>query len=417
LRCAEAEVSSPPMRTVVLLAVVTTSALAVEPIPIFQGVDTGLLLNGPTLFGDFGGLRSGFAEHGLVVEASYDIDGALHSRDDSADERRFLHQRLAIAGRMDTGTFLGFLGGGTLGVAYQYLSGDDGGQALGVLQRYSSLDDGERSQLSEFWYRQDFFSGAFSIKAGKDDTGHDFAVNTFGRRFLNRAAETDPTFFAMPTRPDPATGAIVALQLEPWALKAGAYDGRAATTGYRTGEHWLHVPDRDVFLIAETGLVWKDGRREHLGEVLVGMWRHTGSFTRFDGSRQERATGYYLQADLSLWREPHAQGQGIDGWVQYGRAEDDLTVAARHIAIGLSWTGLVPGRDADPVGISHSWLQTSRVAGAPTDADERVFEAFYGFQAAGWLEFRPDFQWYVHPGGRADAADAYVGSLRATVIF
>lgn len=410
--------SQRPMRTVVLLAVFTASAAAVEPSPIFAaGIDSGVLLNGPTLFGDLGGLRSGFAEHGLVVEATYDVDGALHSADGTDVQRRYLYQRLTIAGRMDTGAFLGFPAGGKLGVAYQFLHGDEGGQALGVLQDYSSLDDGKRSQLSEFWFQETFFDGALTIKVGKDDTAHDFAINPFGHQFLNRAAETDPTFFAMPTRPDPATGAVIGVNVYPWVLKMGGYDGRAATTGYRTGEHWLHVPQRDVFFIAETGLVWNNFRQEREGGVLVGMWRHTGDFIRFDGSRQEHATGYYLQADASLFREAHASGQGISGWLQYGRTDDALTVNARHVALGLTWTGLLAGRDADTVGVSHSWLQTSRVAGAPADADERVFEAFYNFQAAGWLQLRPDFQWYVHPGGRDVAPDVYVGSVRIAVSF
>jgi carbohydrate-selective porin OprB len=94
-----------------------------------------------------------------------------------------------------------------------------------------------------------------------------------------------------------------------------------------------------------------------------------------------------------------------------------VTLYKRQLMIGGMWRGLMPKRDYDAIGISHSWLATSREPGSPATADERVLEIFYSFRAAGWLTLQPDVQWFTHPGGTASATDVYAASLRGVLVF
>jgi porin len=393
------------------------AAIAVDTPPAMTLGTT--LLDGPTLLGDLGGLRSGFAEHGLVLDARFIADGSISSHDGLAtQERAFVRHLLEVGLTMDVDAFVGLSGAGSITVAWQSLAGDDASDEIGTLQRVTWLDADGRDQVGRLFYLQPFFDGAFTLKAGKDEVARDFGVNAFAGEFLNGSARREPTAWAMPAFPDSTTMALAALDLDGWVVRFGAYDGSSLTQGSETGADWLKIPDNDVFLIAEAGISYDDRRSGHQGGVVVGAWQHTGTFTRFDGGTEADVRGYYLQGDLMLWSEGRTRTpQGLAGWIQLGMSDADLSAYHRHLGLGAIWRGPIPSRDRDAIGLSHSWLQTSRVAGAPTDADERVLELFYAFEAAGWLTLQPDIQWFVHPGGRSDRSDFIVGSLRGVVVF
>jgi porin len=287
-----------------------------------------------------------------------------------------------------------------------------------VLQRASWLDVDGRDQLGRLFYVQPFFDGAFTLKAGKDDVIQDFVSNPFGAEFLNESNRRQLSIFAAPQFPDSATMGLANIKIDSWYIQAGGYDGRSVTLGKETGKDWLSIPESDYFLIAETGISWDDRRKGHIGGVKVGFWEHTGSFATFDGGQRDGVHGYYVQLDYMLMDEPNQRvRQGLGAWLHYGEADDRVTIYRRHLDLGGLWRGVIPTRDHDAIGASISWLKTSRAAGAPTTADERVVEFFYAFRAAGWLTIQPDLQWFVHPGGQGGVNDVYVGSLRGTLIF
>ncbi len=392
-------------------------AMAADTIPALTN-GTGPL-EGPTLLGDMGGLRSGFAGHGLIIDARLLVDGAVYSRDGAVSGVRKGIRLLLEAGlTLDLDAFVGLSGAGSITAAWQTVAGDELVGETGVLQSESWLNTDDRDQVGRLFYLQPFFDGGFVLKAGKDEVVRDFGRNPFAGDFINAAARREPTAYAMPTFPDSATMAMAGLDLDGWVARFGMYDGSSVTQGTQTGEAWLSIPSSDVFMIAEAGFTNDDRRRGHQSGLVVGAWQHTGTFTRFDGGTESDVRGYYLQGDMMLTQEQGSRTpQGLAGWVQLGLSDEDLTVYHRHLGLGLTWCGLIPTRDGDTIGISHSWLQTSRADGAPSDADERVLEVFYGFKAAGWLTLQPDFQWFVNPGGQEARPDLYVGSLRGVAIF
>ncbi len=406
------------MRSLVAFCVCSAMPLvAAEQIPILTN-GTGLL-EGPALLGDIGGLRSGFAENGLLLDARLIADGSQHSHDGIYDAGRTYSRYLLEAGlTMDVSKFMGLGGAGRLTATWQTVDGKKASKEIGVLQSTSWLDNDGRDQLGRLFYVQPFFDEAFSIKFGKDEVIRDFATNPFGDDFLNDANRRQQSIFAMPKFPDSATMGLANLRIGDWYIKAGAYDGRSVTEGKETGKDWLSIPESDYFLIAETGLNWDDRRKGHIGGVKVGFWEHSGAFSTFDGGERSGVHGYYVHADYMVMDEfIDRVRQGIGIWGHFGEADDRVTVYRRQIALGGVWTGALPTRDRDALGASISWLETSRAAGATTDADERMAEFYYAFRATGWLTLQPDLQWFVHPGGKSNVSDIYVASLRGIVIF
>ena len=375
------------------------------------------LLEGDQLLGDFGGMRSGFAEHGLTLDARAIGDGSLHSRDTGDGKRAFGRYLVEVGAELDTNTFLGILPGGTVHVAWQRFDGEDGSGALGTLQPSSWLDAGTRTQLARLWYEQLLFD-VLAIKIGKEDVAYDFAVNAFGQRLLNSSAKFEPTIIGMPSYPDPASGARVALTIDTWVVRVGAYDGRAASTGYQTGRAGLRMPDGDIFSIAEVGYELGQRKGPHHGGIIIGAWQHSGNFTRFDGSTQDGLRGYYLRADSRLWSDPASfNRRALAAFVQLGATDDDVAAVARHMGLGLELTAPLRERERDVLIAMMSWAGTSRVNGAPHDSNETVFEVGYVFHASGWLQLTPDVQWFQNPGGSSTAPDVYAGSLRGLLTF
>ena len=402
---------------VLLFPLLTMTMNAADSVPaLINGTGP---LEGPTLLGDLGGMRSGFAQHGLELEARVIADGSAYSRDGVATgERNGIRYLIEAGATMNFEKFIGLSGAGSLTATWQSLTGDDLRGETGVLQRETWLNADNRAQVGRLFYVQPFFDGGFILKAGKDEVVRDFARNPFAAEFLNASARSEPTAYAMPTFPDSATMAMAALNISGWVARFGMYDGRSVTTGKETGSDWLAIPYSDVFMIAEAGFTNEDARRGHQSGMVVGAWQHTGTFTGFDGRTESDVRGYYLQGDMKLTNEAGTRTpQGLAGWMQLGLSDENFSVYHRHLALGLIWRGLIPNRDGDAIGISQSWLETSRVTGASTDANERVLEIFYSFKAAGWFTLQPDVQWFTHPGGDSARAELFVGSLRGVVVF
>src|SRR5208283_489584 len=76
-----------------------------------------------------------------------------------------------------------------------------------------------------------------------------------------------------------------------------------------------------TFFIGETGLKWRAAPLFKAdGNLKVGAWEHTGTFTRFDGSKQQGTYGGYAILDQTVWQpkgEP-AGGRGVRTFLEYG---------------------------------------------------------------------------------------------------
>jgi porin len=209
--------------------------------------------------------------------------------------------------------------------------------------------------------------------------------------------------------------------LEGCTLAIGCYDGagqEGISTGGRGAGTFLGDP-ADLFWIGELDLRFSLADGALPGRVALGATLHTGTFDRFDGTSQHGAKSFYATFDQLLWRE-HADDaedlQGIGFGAIVGRADDEVSEAARQFSGGLTWTGFLPGRDQDLLGLGASWLGFSDEAGFGED-HELALELLWKVQVTPWLVVRPDLQYVLDPGGDPALDDAWVGLLRIEVTF
>ena len=91
---------------------------------------------------------------------------------------------------------------------------------------------------------------------------------------------------------------------------------------------------------------------------------------------------------------------------------------------GLVYTGLLPCRKADRLGLAFAYGQVSSgyrtlagqqgITGASYEA---VTELTYSIQLTPAITLQPDPQYVLHPGGTQQYGNALVAGFRATVTF
>jgi porin len=88
---------------------------------------------------------------------------------------------------------------------------------------------------------------------------------------------------------------------------------------------------------------------------------------------------------------------------------------------GLTWTGLIEGRDDDAIGLGMVWTRLTPGQAAQLEGSNRgnefVVEATYEAQITPWFELQPDIQFVIQPGGSTALPNALVLGLSATIDF
>lgn len=85
---------------------------------------------------------------------------------------------------------------------------------------------------------------------------------------------------------------------------------------------------------------------------------------------------------------------------------------------GLIWTGAIPTRDDDQLGLGMTVVKFSEARGAGFHYDDEVcVESYYMIRALKWLKVKPDVQYIVHPGGIAGQSNALALTLQILADF
>ncbi len=82
----------------------------------------------------------------------------------------------------------------------------------------------------------------------------------------------------------------------------------------------------------------------------------------------------------------------------------------------MQWTGLLPHRDKDVLGLGATRVRFSNEPDADFDeTSEIASELFYKIQLRRWLSLAPDFQYVHNPGGVASRRHPVVGTMRMII--
>jgi porin len=291
---------------------------------------------------------------------------------------------------------------------------------VGDLQVFDKQNSPPYLQIFEMWYQQQLFDGKLRIKVGKVDTNTEFSVIDNGLPFINSSTQVSPTIFMFPTTPDPMPSIDVFFTPNDlyYATFGAFYANRSDRFGDLVDDPAKIQPAQfGTFLIGETGIKWHGTPWVGLaGNLKVGAWGDTGTFTRFDGSQQQGTYGYYGILNQTIWQpagEPD-NGRGLRTFLEYGGTQNDISAIDRHFGGGITWTGPFAARPNDIIGFSPQYAHISPQAGL-SHSYEIALETFYQWQLTPWAFIQPDLQYIVNPGGTYP--NALVATVRLQISF
>ena len=270
---------------------------------------------------------------------------------------------------------------------------EPGGNVLPI----SDIDAGNFTQISQYGLDQGAADNRLRVVAGKQDANRFLCVNDYGGRFLFPSYTLIPTV-PLPTFPAPALGLTVLGQpADRTYLRAGGYDGapQVGSSGWDT----LFDGSGGYLFAVEPG--FKPAWGGHGGNYRWGLWYHTGESP--DLRRPESHSGnygVYLLIDQEIFREATSKGgpQGLGVFFQVGWAPEDRNAANRHVGVGLAYSGLLPGRDKDELGLAASFTRLTAIRAGPEDADLVNAELYYNIVLDDALSLQPDVQYFKDPG-------------------
>lgn len=367
------------------------------------------------LLGEIGGVRTTLEEHGVTFALAFtgevlsNVSGGLE-KDTGAD--------LLLDWVIDADFEKAFgWSGATARLNPMWLAGDGLADDIGDLTLVSNVTGRGGVRLFEAWLQQ-AFAGTVSVRAGLLAADQEFAIATSGLLYYN-SVFGGPVFLTpnvhWPLYPVGALGARLRLEIAEGAYVQGAvYDGDPGTEDFNRSGLRARLADHEgVFAIVEAG--WTSG--EELPTTLKAGWfHHTADFTDFaTGATVPGPHGGYVVAERRIRR-------GLDAFIRLGYSEEDRSVVTFGVDAGLNFSGLLPGRPDDVLGLGAIYARIGRSFAAsqpdhPLWCNETVFEATYKIVIAPWWSLQPDLQYILHTGGSTAIPNTVVVALRVDLLF
>jgi porin len=318
----------------------------------------------------------------------------------------------------------------------------------------------------ELWLQQNLLHDVISLRGGMIPIDTEFMVSDTAGLFVN-STFGPPALFTMnvpnggPTYPMATPGLRMALQPVSWlTLRSAFAQGNPfPQQDNKYGFDWNFGQAGGLLNINEAEAEWcKDASAKGLpGYAKAGFWFQTGQGPQ-GGEEQfhfgspnssaynngcygiidqklyivrEKATAS-TEKDLGSGKNPvDSQGsactcfpKGLSSFAGIGFSPDQSSIVGFYAEMGLTYTGLIPTRDADKLGVAFGYAQMGcqcrqsyEENGAPGCGFESVAELTYSMRLAPAIAIQPDLQYILHPGGTQQYGNALVVGFRAVVDF
>lgn len=331
---------------------------------------------------------------------------------------------------------------------FLYGLGNQGGSPstlVGDAQGVNNIEAPTSWRLYEAWVEHILIPRRLSVLAGLYDLNSEFDVLPTGELFLHSSHGIGADF-GLSGRNGPSIFAVTSLAVRVRGrLTDGLYAQGAVFDGVpglpdEPGQFGVRLAaDEGVLGAGEVGYVVphestdRDGvrLRRNAGrpvraKVAVGAWGYTTPLRDWtsvapgvEPQRRPGSWGAYVLADAQLWAEPGASRQGLSAFVRVGWAAPDFNQFAQYAGSGVVYTGLLPARSDDRVGLAVAaarnggpYRAAQRRLGRATTATEVSIELTYEAVLAPWLALRGDVQHVRNPGTDPTRAPAWVLGLR-----
>jgi porin len=417
-----------------------------------------------TLTGDWGGLRTTLSNDGVTFTIKYTSD--LQANVAGGIRRGAVYDGLfqpEVDIDLDKAADWK---GATAAISMLQISGPSASAwYVGNLMDVSSINGRPATRLYNAWLQQNAFNDVLSVKVGLMNVDAEFFTSTTASLFVSSTFGW-PGILAVdlpgggPAYPLSAPMVRVKLQPTPELSVMAAVFSGDPTGGNGSNSLSTLQPDGTtisfnggVFVMAEAQYAINQGKdaKGIPATFKLGGWYHSSSRfadQRFDNMGLSLADplsdgvpynhhgdwGLYGIADATLYQS--SRGAALSAFARVAGTPDDQNIISFYADAGLTYKGLIPGRDSDSLGIAAAYARIGNRARSldldfqafglvftPLRSQEAILELTYQAQVTGWWTLQPDLQAIFNPSGRVANANntvrpnALVLGLRSQVTF
>ncbi len=308
------------------------------------------------------------------------------------------------------------------------------------------------SALFLLYFTQHLFDDVLELKVGRASAGAFYARLPALGLPVNGAVNGNPISLLYNVSGFHATGKsnwMANIRVKP-TKETSLQTGIFQVTTQRMNKHWFNGVDfsfrgNDGVLLlteaawspaflAEKGSVQSNCPRPAqyepfeglLGLYQLGAYYQNYPMPTFLGVAPFRNEyGFYFQGQQMLWRSRLNQNRNLTLWggVTYSPQQQIALMSVMAYG-GVVGTGLIPYRDQDQIllnfylaGYSRDYSRSFIVAGRGSRTLELTFELSYIFQLTRQIQFQPDLQWFVQPGGAKNIPNALVLGFQLAFVY
>lgn len=398
-----------------------------------RSLGSGRFDRASTLTGNWGGVRDRLErDHGVNVFAVYTSEVAGNPVGGLDRNVRYTHN-VGVGLAADLGKLAGIPDTYFLVTASNRSGESNSALDIGNLFEVQQIYGHQTTRLVQLALGHEFLDGDLEVVAGRIHGLDDFAASPLYCNAQNLAFCGNPLSIpinvSIPSYPNAAWGARARYEPggDPWYVMVGAYN---AFENFRANKyHGVDFSWRSasgIVTIAEVGLMPHAWAGRGLGTDLPGHYKVGGYWGNeprpvfATGERQRGTWSVYVAFDQMFFREGGEKSQqGLTGFVAVTWAPPERNSQELFLTSGLLYEGIVPGRDADLLGLYAAYGQISRDLrhsqirnGVPGQTFELILEINYRVQVLPWLYLQPDVQGILNPGGAGRIDDALVFALQ-----
>ena len=381
-----------------------------------------------TLSGGWGGERRRLSDAGIGFASAYVTEVAGNPVGGTTQTARYAHN-VSLGVFCDLGRLIGVPDTYAL-VSVSNRAGNSLSREIPNFFAVQEIYGGETTRLVHLAIEKIMADGHLSVVGGRINALDDFATSPLYCYAQNLGFCGNPLSI-------PVNASVSSYPNTAWGLRArwsftdhayamtGVYDAYSDFRANRYhGVDFSIRHDSGVAVMQEFGWQPLIARRLGLpGTIKVGGVYTSEAKEKFESGKKSHGTyTAYATLQQKLWQEAEATHQGLSGFLGVTYAPADLNTFEQFVNGGLLYTGLVPGRDRDVLGLYAVYghfsrdLSRSRVRrGEPGIEHETVLELNYQFNVAPWLYVQPDIQGVLHPNGTGRVPDALVLAVRVGV--
>jgi porin len=400
----------------------------------------------PYLLGDLG--RTKLKERG--IDLNFSIGDEMVANASGGSNQQVTHAGQAVfQAKFDMAKLAG-IQGGLVGLTVVDRFGNNLNTQAGIpaLQLTNEVfGRGNIARLTEFYYSQTLFDNRLTLKGGRLPVGSDF--------FFDQCDFINLTFCG--GQPGNIQGGyIYNFPVSQWGGVAHyniTKEVQISVGVYDANPNYLTTSDAGIYaapgipgstpasgVLVPVELTWRPGG------PLQGTWRFGGWYDdastidgglpgiittipgvggvpdQFLGDQRGRYGGYE-----SILQRLTVDGPVAQGWYVFLNttvADHRTAFQDYEIAGGFKHSGTFYWRPQDEVGIAVGTTHVNSNALSPNAGGNEIpFEAWYGWQATGWMNLKFDVQYVMNPGGRGFNGDgiktdnAWVYGLRSSIKF